>query len=93
MMAVSFACQFEKYITLENIGLYERLIREGAWWDVCDNITPNIVGKLLEKSPEKTWAILDKWNSDEHLWLRRASILSQESRGEETDGGKLFEYC
>ncbi len=50
-MAANLARAYDKYITMENIKLYERMIRESAWWDISDNITPNIIGKLLQKFP------------------------------------------
>ena len=92
-MAASLAKEFDEYVTMENLKLYERMIREAAWWDVCDNITPNIIGRLLEKHPQDMWKVLDYWNQDEHLWIRRASILCQENFKEKTNGKKLFEYC
>ena len=51
LMAANLARAYDKYITMENIKLYERMIRESAWWDISDNITPNIIGKLLQKFP------------------------------------------
>ena len=92
-MAASLACQFDRYVSLENVPFYERMIRESAWWDVCDNITPNIIGRLIAKHPEETFKVLDKWIQDEHLWIRRAALLAQENLGEKTDGKKLLEYC
>jgi 3-methyladenine DNA glycosylase AlkD len=52
LMAANLARSYDKYITMENIKLYERMIRESSWWDVCDNMTPNIIGRLLEKFPD-----------------------------------------
>ena len=36
---------------------------------------------------------MDKWNRDEHLWIRRASVLCQLKFKENTNEKKLFEYC
>ncbi len=93
LMAANLARSYDKYITMENIKLYERMIRESSWWDVCDNMTPNIIGRLLEKFPDQMWPVLDKWNKDEHLWIRRTTLLCQMKFGEKTNGKKLFEYC
>jgi 3-methyladenine DNA glycosylase AlkD len=73
--------------------LYERLIREGGWWDFTDEIATHLVSRVLKKSPKLCWPLLDRWIGADVLWLRRAALLAQLRRKEETDEEKLFEYC
>ena len=74
-MAVALAKSYPEFIAIESLALYERMIREGAWWDFVDDISANLIGTVLYKSPETMFGILDKWNRDEHAWIRRTSIL------------------
>ena len=59
IMASNFAKYFDKFVKMENLKVYERMIRESAWWDISDNIIPNIIAKLLKENSEEMWKILD----------------------------------
>ena len=37
--------------------------------------------------------ILDKWITDENLWIRRSAILAHLKHKENMDQEKLFSYC
>lgn len=88
-MAKAFPLQ----ITFSNLRLYEQLIREGAWWDFVDDIASNLIGLALQKSPKKMWKVMDRWQTDENLWIRRTTLLCQLKFKERTNEEKLFEYC
>ena len=66
------------------------MIREGAWWDIVDDVASNLIGEILRKNPKKMWKVLDSWNKDKHLWIRRASIICQLKLKQETNVPKLF---
>lgn len=67
------------------LPLYDHLIRTGAWWDVCDVIAHHLVGEVLMAHRETTSDVMRTWSTDEHLWIRRCSILSQNKHKEQTD--------
>jgi 3-methyladenine DNA glycosylase AlkD len=67
------------------LPLYDHLIRTGAWWDVCDVIAQSLVGEVLMQHREEASAVMRAWSKDEHLWIRRCSILSQGKHKEQTD--------
>lgn len=71
--------------SLDALPLYDHLIRTGAWWDVCDIIAQHLVGEVLMKHREAASITMRAWSIDDHLWIRRCSILSQNRHREQTD--------
>lgn len=75
--------------SLEAIPLYDHMIRVGAWWDVCDEIATHLVGEVLMAHRVEATDIMRAWSTDEHQWIRRCSILSQNKHKERTDPALL----
>lgn len=71
------------------LPLYDHMIRTGAWWDVCDVIAQHLVGEVLMAHRDEVSAIMRIWSTDDHLWIRRCSILSQGKHKEKTDPALL----
>lgn len=57
--------------------LFERMIVEGAWWDLVDEIAGHQIGVLLRRHPGLMAAVLRRWAAGDHLWKRRAAIIAQ----------------
>jgi 3-methyladenine DNA glycosylase AlkD len=91
--AIELARQHVDSITLDSLPLYERMIREGAWWDLVDDPAAHLVGRVLlaERRPAKR--ILDRWIDDPDLWIRRTAILAQLRHKDQADAACLFRYC
>lgn len=92
-LAVQLASTFRLFITMQSMDLYERMIREGAWWDFVDDIAIRLVGQVVRYERTAAFTALDTWIRDENPWIRRAVILSQVMHREQTDHVRLFEYC
>jgi 3-methyladenine DNA glycosylase AlkD len=92
-MAIAVAGMAPAHITPASLPLYERLVREGAWWDFVDEIAQHLVGAVLAKHPRETWPVMDAWIDDAHMWIRRTAILCQNRHKQHTDTGRLFRYC
>ena len=92
-IAIRLARRFKPFITPASLPLYERLIRDGAWWDFVDELATHLVGTVLKNSPDQTWPTLDRWLHDPDLWIRRAALLAQNRLKSHTDPQKLFAYC
>ena len=90
--AIEYAAQRE-FQTPESMPLYERMIREGAWWDLVDNIASTLVGLAYLDHRAAIRPMLDRWIEDPDLWIRRAAILAQLRHKRETDSAQLFRYC
>jgi len=91
--ALEFALQHRRCIVLDSLPLYERLIREGAWWDFVDFVAPRLVGALLLEHRHVVRPVMDVWIDDDDLWIRRSAIISQLKHRDATDEAQLFGFC
>lgn len=91
--AIEWARRFPSHITLEALPLYERMIREGAWWDTVDAIAANLVGQLLREHRPQMKPVLEAWIRDGNLWIRRAALLAHLKHKGDTDAAQLFDHC
>ncbi|MBO57525.1 MAG: hypothetical protein CMA77_00800 [Euryarchaeota archaeon] len=92
-ISIKLARKWKQFITLDAISVYEKMIREGQWWDFIDPISQGLVGILLMNNRKEMNEILDKWITDENLWIRRSAILAHLKHKENMDQEKLFSYC
>ena len=92
-LAIRLARRYPDLRTPASLPLYERLIREGAWWDFVDEIAGHLLGAVLTADPDATWPTLDAWIDDDDLWIRRAALLAQKRHKDRTDQDRLFAYC
>ncbi len=60
------------------------LIVTGAWWDYVDELAHR-AGDLLAGSPAEVRPVLLTWAGSHDTWLRRAAIIGQLGRREQTD--------
>ena len=57
-ISIKLARKWKKYITLEALTVYEKMIREGQWWDFIDPISQGLIGILLMNNRFKMNKIL-----------------------------------
>ena len=80
------------WLDLPLLPVFEEMIVSGAWWDYCDDISAEAIGKLVERHPAAMKPVLRRWAEGGDLWLRRAAILCQ--RGLKTSfDAPLFYAC
>ncbi len=91
-LAVAWARHWSRWITPTSLPLYERLIVEGAWWDLVDDVAANLVGTVLLEERVQVRPVLEEWVDDGHLWRRRTAIISQLTHKQETDEEMLFTF-
>lgn len=91
--AIAYARQHPRFITLSALPLYERMIRDGAWWDFVDEIAVNLVGAVLGNFRVKTRPIIERWIDDPDMWIRRTALLAHLKHKRETDAAQLFDHC
>lgn len=73
-------------------GLYEHLIRTGAWWDVVDPIASGLVGPIVRAHPSSELDRMREWAVADDLWVRRTAIICQLGSGAATDT-ELLEFA
>jgi 3-methyladenine DNA glycosylase AlkD len=59
----------------DDMALIERLIRESKTWALVDGLAVRVAGALVEGHHE-LGATLDRWASDEDVWVRRSALLA-----------------
>jgi 3-methyladenine DNA glycosylase AlkD len=91
--AIEFARQSEAFITAESLPVYERLVREGAWWDLVDEVAIRLVGRAQFKQRAKLRLVMRVWIDDQDFWIRRTALLSQIGHKQQTDQRQLFDHC
>ena len=68
-----------KLVNLELLALVEEMITTGAWWDLVDDLSGNVLARLLERHPHEMKSLLRRWANGGDLWLRRAAMLVHRS--------------
>jgi len=92
-LAISYARSFPRFMTPGMLPLFERMIREGDWWDFVDEIAQHCIGYILHEHKENVALIMYQWVNDENVWKRRTALICQNRHGESTDRGMLFGFC
>jgi 3-methyladenine DNA glycosylase AlkD len=74
------------------IDFFIELIKDKSWWDSVDAIASILVGHYFTVYPQKIDKYIISWSKDEHLWIRRTSIIFQLKYGVKTDW-ELLQRC
>ena len=91
--AIAYARQYPQFVTPASMPLYERMIREGAWWDFVDEIAVNLTGTVLLKYRDESRVTVERWIDDRDMWIRRTALISHLKHKAETDADQLFDHC
>lgn len=92
-IALGVAQHFKAHIVPAQIGLYRRLIVEGAWWDLVDVVANHLIRQLVVGYPDESWPVVDGWIGDDDMWLRRTALICQVGAKDHTDPARLFAFC
>jgi 3-methyladenine DNA glycosylase AlkD len=92
-LALDVARRFKTFVTPASLPLYRRLIVEGAWWDLVDEVATHLIRDLVVGYPMEVWPAVDTWIDSEDMWLRRSAIICQVGANEATDADRLFRFC
>lgn len=92
-LALGVARHFKTFVTPVSLPLYQRLIIEGAWWDLVDEVATHLICELVVGYPTEVWPVIDTWIDSKDIWLRRSAIICQAGAKERTDTDRLFRFC
>ena len=81
---------FLRWLSMDSVPLLDALIVDGAWWDYVDRIAPAGLGHVLSAEPEAMGAVMRGWAGDGNVWRRRAALLCQLGRKQDTDLALLY---
>jgi len=89
--AIEHARAFQKKLLGPGaLPLLERMIREGAWWDLVDGLAAWLVSPIHLRQRATVRPTLDRWRRSDDLWLRRSVLLAHLKHGTATDAEALF---
>ncbi len=91
--ALSVARKWKTFVTSSSLPLYLRLVREGGWWDLVDELAAHLVGRVWQRERAVVGPLADTWIDDDDLWIRRTALIGQIRHKHETDAARLFDYC
>jgi 3-methyladenine DNA glycosylase AlkD len=60
-----------------DLELVEDLLRRSHTWALVDWLCTKVAAPMVEREPESTAAVLERWSRDDDFWIRRASMLAQ----------------
>lgn len=68
---------YREHQQVHALGLYEHLIRSGAWWDLVDETAGHLVRDVLLAHPDAVVPLMRAWAVSDDLWVRRSAIICQ----------------
>lgn len=83
--ALALARAQPDFLDLEALPLARYLISKGAWWDLVDEASQHVLGPIVASYPVEMKPVMRQWAVSDDLWLRRAAVLCQLGRKEQTD--------
>jgi 3-methyladenine DNA glycosylase AlkD len=92
-LALAYARGCKGYPRIDALDLYLLLVREGAWWDLVDEIAGRILSPLYLTHRDALYDEVEAWSQDTCLWVRRCALLAHLKHGAHTDAEQLFRHC
>jgi 3-methyladenine DNA glycosylase AlkD len=92
-LAIDYAGRHRAFLLPAHLPLYERLIREGAWWDLVDATVGVCLSPAYLRHRSAVQPIMRAWIDDDDRWIRRAALLAQLKHKDALDEAELFDFC
>jgi 3-methyladenine DNA glycosylase AlkD len=67
--------QMSSYFTPNRFDLLDEQVRGLHGWSKIDGITGTLLKDVLERHPKELTKLVGRWNADDDLWMRRASVV------------------
>jgi len=80
---------YRAWVDSDAMPLWESLIRNGAWWDVVDDIATHLVRDTVLAHPTVEGLRMRDWAGSDSLWVRRSAIICQVGARERLDRSLL----
>lgn len=77
LAAIMFLQRSPRLLSVADVPLLERLVRESRTWALVDYLAVDVLGRLVESDTAGMTPILDRWAADDDFWVRRASMLAE----------------
>jgi len=77
MAAVFLLEAHARELSVDDLPLLERLIRESKTWAFVDGLAGDVLGNLVDADPVGMTPAMDGWARDDDFWVRRSSLLAE----------------
>jgi 3-methyladenine DNA glycosylase AlkD len=64
-------------LSVDDLPVLERLVRESRTWALVDGLATSVVGRIAGSDAGRAAPILDRWALDPDFWVRRGSLLAE----------------
>ena len=86
-IAVGIINDHKEKLTVSDLPLIEKLMRESKGWAFLDSLIIPIMPVILSQD-KKNYKILEKWIKDNDFWVRRSALLAQNHYFRKNKGNK-----
>jgi 3-methyladenine DNA glycosylase AlkD len=76
-LALSILNLHKDKLTIKDMPLIEKLMRESNGWAFLDSLIIPIMPTMFENDSQKSYNYLKKWIKDDDFWVRRSALLAQ----------------
>ena len=77
LAAIMFLQRHPRLVSVADLPILERLVRESRTWDLVDYLAVDVLGRILVADPAAISSEMDRWASDDDFWIRRSSLLCE----------------
>ena len=77
LAAVILLQRHPRLVTISDLPLLERLVRESRTWALVDYLAVDVLGRMVIADAEGLTPAMDRWATDEDFWIRRSSLLAE----------------
>ena len=74
------------------LPVLRELVTTVPWWDTVVLLAVHVAGPLVTADQE-LGTVMDRWITDDSIWIARTALLHQLRYKEGTDARRLFGYC
>ncbi len=75
-LAIKLLDSYNSYLSYKDMSLIEEMLSQSEEEDHVDEISCHLVQAIITKN-KKASSYLNKWSQSSNLWMRRASLISQ----------------
>jgi 3-methyladenine DNA glycosylase AlkD len=77
LAAIMFLQRHPRLLSIADVALVERLVREARTWALVDYLAVDVLGRLATADAARMTPVMDAWAVDADLWIRRSSLLCE----------------
>jgi 3-methyladenine DNA glycosylase AlkD len=77
LAAIMFLQRHPRLLSVADVPLVERLVRESGTWALVDYLATDVLGRMVEADPDPMTRVMDRWATDADFWIRRSSLLCE----------------